>query len=183
MAAPPPIMTPAPVDVPAITTTVSAAMLARAPACCMDIFMKNKGGSDEVKLLKEQKQWNAWQCNFLSIAHVYDFKDITNIAYTPGPMDTNACTVFELQKKHVFGILIPAIKESSALPVVCKYSDLNATDYGDAQLLYDDLVLHYTNGLSGSQCLKIIEHEINDLKLDTKWGRPVSHSLVWLTTA
>ena len=45
-------------------------------------------------------------------------------------MDTNGYTVFNLQQKHAFGILVSSVKESSALPVICKYSDPNAQDYG-----------------------------------------------------
>ena len=63
----------APVDVPAITSTVTTAMLARAPTSCIDMFLKNKGGADDVKPLKEPRQWNTWQRTFLSIAHAYDF--------------------------------------------------------------------------------------------------------------
>ena len=66
-------------------------------------------------------------------------------------MDTDGCTVFNLQQKHAFGILVSSVKESSALPVICKYSDPNAQDYGDAQMLYSDLVSHYTQGLTGKQ--------------------------------
>ena len=161
----------APVEVPAITSAVTTAMLAWAPTSRTDMFMKNKGGADDVKPLKEPKQWNTWQCTFLSIAHAYDFKDITNISYAPDPVDTNACTVFELQKKYAFGILVTTTKESSALPVIHKYSDPNATHYGDAQLLYNNLVSHCTKGLTGSQRLEIIERELDELRLDTKWGK------------
>ena len=123
-------------------------MLAQAPTSRTDMFIKNKGGADDVKLLKEPKQWNTWKCTFLLIAHAYDFKDITSISYAPDPVNTDACTVFELQKKYAFGILVTTIKESSALPIVHKYSDPNAIHYGDAQFLYDDLVSHYTKGLT-----------------------------------
>ena len=30
---------------------------------------------------------------------------------------------------------------------------------------------HYTKGLTGHQCLEIIEWEIDELKLDVKWGK------------
>ena len=167
----PPVAATAPVDVLAITSAVTTAMLAQTPMSRTDMFMKNKGGADEVKPLKEPKQWNTWQCTFLSIAHAYDFKDVTNISYVPDPVDTDACTVFELQKKYAFGILVTTIKESSALPIIRKYSNPNAAHYGDAQLLYDDLVSHYTKGLTGSQHLEIIECELDELCLDTKWGK------------
>ena len=107
----------------------------------------------------------------MSIAHAYDFKDITNISYAPDPVDTDACTVFELQKKYTFGILVTTIKESSAQPIIRKYSDPNAIHYGDAQLLYDDLVSHYTKGLTGSQRLEIIERDLDELLLDMKWSK------------
>ena len=48
-------------DVTAITNTVSAAMLAKPCASRTDIFMKNKGGGDELKPLKAARQWNTWQ--------------------------------------------------------------------------------------------------------------------------
>ena len=108
----------APVDVMAITNSVSAAVLVKPPVSWTDIFMKNRGGREDVKPLKEQKQCNTLQWTFLSVVHAYDFKDVTNISYTPDPMDANACTVFDLQKKHAFSILVSSIKESSALPVI-----------------------------------------------------------------
>ena len=49
-----------PVDVHAITSALSAAMLTKSPTSRTDVFMKNKGRGDEVKPLKEAKQWNAW---------------------------------------------------------------------------------------------------------------------------
>ena len=48
-------------DVTVITNAVSAAMLAKPPTSRTDIFMKNKRGGDELKPLKEAKQWNTWQ--------------------------------------------------------------------------------------------------------------------------
>ena len=56
----------APVDVPAITNAVTTAMLAQAPTSHMDMFIKNKGGTDDVKPLKEPEQWNTWQRTFCS---------------------------------------------------------------------------------------------------------------------
>ena len=163
--------TPSPVDVTAITTTLSAAMLAKPPSSCTDLFMKNKGSGDDVKPLKEPKQWNTWQQSFLSVSYAYDFKDVTDATYVPDTLDSDAMAVLGLQQKHAFGIVVVNIKESSALPVVHQYSDPNASDYGNAQLLYQVLVAHFTQGLTGRQCLKIIEREIDDLHLDQKWGK------------
>ena len=158
-------------DVTTITNAVSAAMLAKPCASRTDIFMKNKGGGDELKPLKEARQWNTWQRTFLSVAHAYDFKDVTDITYVPDGLDIDACTVFNLQQEHAFGLLVSNVKESSVLPIIHKYSNPNATNYGNAQLLYDDLVSHFMKGLSGRQRLEIIEREIDDLHLDSKWGK------------
>ena len=38
--------------------------------------------------------------------------------YVPEPTNSNATTVFGLQQKHAFGILVATVKESSALPVI-----------------------------------------------------------------
>ena len=158
-------------DLTALTNAVSAAMLAKPPASRSDTFMRNKGGADEVKPLKEAKQWNTWQRTFLSAAHAYDFKDITDASFIPDLMDADGSNLFTLQQKHAFGILVSSVKESSALPVVRKYSDPNAHDYGDAQMLYCDLVSHYTQGLTGKQRLEVIEREMDNLTLDSKWGK------------
>ena len=54
------------------------------------------------------------------MAHAYDFKDITDITYVPDGLDIDACTVFELQQKHAFGLLVSNVKESSVLPIIRK---------------------------------------------------------------
>ena len=114
-------------DVSAITRAIVAAMLSKPPPSQSALFMKNKGGSDEIKPLKEPKHWNTWQRTFLSVAHSYNFMDITDSTYVPDSIDADACTVFKLQKKHAFSLLVSNVKESSALPVIWKYSDPNAT--------------------------------------------------------
>ena len=158
-------------DVTAITNAVTAAMLAKPPTSRADLFMKNKGGVDDVKPLKEPKQWNTWQRTFLSVAHSYDFMDMTDISYSPDSLDHDEVKVFELKQKHAFTILVANVKEPSVLSIVCKCADSNATHYGNAQLLYYNIVAHYTQGLTGQQRLEIIERELDDLRLDTKWGK------------
>ena len=74
-------------DLMALTNAVSAAMLAKPPTSHSNTFMRNKAVADEVKPLKEAKQWNTWQRTFLSVAHAYDFKDITNASFVPDLMD------------------------------------------------------------------------------------------------
>ena len=73
----------------------------------------------------------------------------------------------EYKTRRILDLDKTLLKESSVLPVIRKYSDPNATNYSNAQLLYDDLVSHFMKGLSGCQHLEIIEHEIDDLKLDS----------------
>ena len=51
-----PTATTIPVDVTTITNAVSTAMLAKPPSSQTDIFMRNKGGGDDIKALKEAKQ-------------------------------------------------------------------------------------------------------------------------------
>ena len=80
-----------PVDVHATTSALSAAMLTKSPTSRTEVFMKNKGRGDEVKPLKEAKQWNAWHQTFLSVAHLHDFMDITDPTYVPEPSDDDAC--------------------------------------------------------------------------------------------
>ena len=159
------------VDVTAITSALSAAMLTKSPPSRTDVFMKNKGHGDDVKPLKEAKQWNAWHRTFLSVAHSHDFMDITDPTYVPDPSDDDACTLFDAQQKHAFGILVSSIKESSILLTLRKYSDPNIPDYGDAQMLYTDLVTHYTQGLSGRQRIEVIERELDKIRLDSKWSK------------
>ena len=109
-----------PVDVNVTTSASSAAMLTKSPPSRTDVFMKNKGRGDNVKPLKEAKQWNAWHQTFLSVAQLHDFMDITDPTYVPDPSDDDACTLFDAQQKHAFGILVSSIKESSILPTLRK---------------------------------------------------------------
>ena len=160
-----------PVDIHAITSALSAAMLTKSPPSCTDVFMKNKGRGEEVKPLKEARQWNAWHRAFLSVAHLHDFKDITDPTYVPEPSDDDACSLFDAQQKHAFGILVSSIKESNILPALRKYSDPNVPDYGDAQMLYTNLVANYTQGLSGRQRIEVIERELDEIRLDSKWSK------------
>ena len=97
--------------------------------------------------------------------------DITDPSYIPDSIDLDACTVFELQQKHAFSLLVSNVKESSTLPVIRKYSDPNATYYSDAQQLYQDLVAHCTQGLSGQQRLELLEKNLDELCLDKKWDK------------
>ena len=94
-----------PMDVTVITSALSAVKLTKSSPSHTDIFMKNKGRSDDVKPLKEAKQWNAWHRTFLSVAHSHDFMDITDPTYIPNPSDDDASALFDAQQKHVFGIL------------------------------------------------------------------------------
>ena len=97
--------------------------------------------------------------------------DITDPTYAPDPSDDDACALFDAQQKHAFGILVSSIKELSILPTLHKYSDPNVPDYGDAQMLYTDLVAHYTQGLSGRQRIEVIERELDEIWLDSKWTK------------
>ena len=97
--------------------------------------------------------------------------DITDISYSPDSLDHDEVNVFELKQKHAFTILVANVKEPSVLLIVHKYADSNATHYGNSQLLYYDIVAHYTQRLTGRQCLEIIEKELDDLRLDIKWGK------------
>ena len=38
-------------------------------------------------------------------------------------------------------------------------------------MLYTDLVAHYTQGLSGQQCIEVIECELDEIRLDSKWTK------------
>ena len=79
-----------PVDVTAITSALSAAMLTKSPPSHTDVFMKNKGRGDDMKPLNEAIQWNAWHHTFLSVAHSHDFMGITDPMYVPDPSDDDA---------------------------------------------------------------------------------------------
>ena len=81
----------------------------------------------------------------------------------PIPSHDDACALFDPQQKHGFGILVSSIKESSILLTLHKYSDPNMTDNGEAQMLYTDLVAHYTQGLSGKKCIEVIECELDEI--------------------
>ena len=65
-------------------------------------------------------------------------------------------------------MMVTNLKESNTLlcPGCLEYSDPHAVDYGDAQLLYQEVVTHYTKGFTGKQWLDLIEQELNILILN-----------------
>ena len=70
------------VDVTMITSALSAAMLTKSSPSHIDVFMKNKGRGDDMKPLKEAKQWNA--CGEIQ-ANTSD----TNLAPSTAPTTAN----------------------------------------------------------------------------------------------
>ena len=38
-------------------------------------------------------------------------------------------------------------------------------------MLYTDLVAHYTQGLSGRQRIEVLERELDEIRLDSKWSK------------
>ena len=114
-----PTVSTATIDVTAITNAIPAATLSKPPALKTDIFMK---------LLNEAKQWNTWQCNFLSLAHSDEFKNATDEHFRTDPYggkkDSNkgvrrAKVVWVARMDHIT-TLISTATIPSLLPIMNK---------------------------------------------------------------
>ena len=80
--------------------------------------MKNKGGGDEVKPLKEPKQWNSWQWTFLSIAHAYDFKDVTDPTFTPTQLMLIHAPFLNAENTHIWPTCCQCERIECPTPVI-----------------------------------------------------------------
>ena len=96
--------------------------------------------------------------------------DITDISYVPDPMVADACNVFDLQQNHVFGSLFLVSRNPA-------FSQLFENILTQVQLIMEmhnssSMTLSLiTQRLMGRQRLEIIKHELDDLTLDSKWGK------------
>ena len=152
----------------------------------LETFLKNKGNVEDYKPLREAKFWNVWHRAFIATVHAQGLEDMVDPTFIPPTRGAAGYDVWQAKQKHAFAILSSTLLESGSQQIVRRYSDQSdPTTFGDAQSIYQDLVLHFTGGVAAATTLESLEREIDQLRWDRKWSKTfvafltmVDHKLV-----
>jgi hypothetical protein len=158
-----PILSPAPVVTSTATHTVTGA----------EIFDRGlKRSVTDYKEFRERKHFNSWLRIFRATARVQDVDIVLDPSYIPSTAEEIA--LFDRKQRYVFQALTKTLIEPSASEILRRYSDMNLTDYGNAQMLFADLCTTISEGVVGKLTVKELERNITKLRLNKDWTKSVT---------
>eukprot|EP00977_Amphora_coffeiformis_P010804 scaffold2529_cov147-Amphora_coffeaeformis.AAC.1 len=119
--------------------------------------------------------WSKWQRALLGTALDHKTEKVLDYTYIPDPNDTDACELFDSQKRFMYSVFTKTITEPSAVDILRNYSNPNSPDFGDAQQIYADLCDHFEGGAIGQVTIMELETQLTTLHLNKSWTKSVSH--------
>eukprot|EP00977_Amphora_coffeiformis_P010304 scaffold2387_cov106-Amphora_coffeaeformis.AAC.6 len=119
--------------------------------------------------------WSKWQHALLGTALDHKTEKVLDYTYIPDPNDTDACELFDSQKRFMYSVFTKTITEPSAVDILRNYSNPNSPDFGDAQQIYADLCDHFEGGAIGQVTITELETQLTTLHLNKSWTKSVSH--------
>ena len=167
-----PTATPLPAAVPPVSSTSGYVL---SPA---DEFKKSiKRDPTAFKSFSDRRQWNPWHREFRAIANAQGLGDVLDSAYTPSSTDQQA--LFDVLQSYTFAVFTRTLKEPSAAGILRNYTGKSAgSNEGNAQSLYRDLVKLMEGGMAARTARTKLEGDINRLRLDKNWNKPIVSFLV-----
>ena len=143
-----------------------------------DEFKKSiKRDPTAFKSFSDRKQWNPWHREFRAIANAQGLADVLDSTYVPSSTDQQA--LFDVLQSYTFAVFTRTLKEPSAAGILRKYTGKSAgTNEGNAQALYVDLVQLMEGGMAARTSRTKLEGDINRLRLDKNWNKPIANFLV-----
>ena len=112
------------------TTTALGAALPQASAA--DAYNKgNKCTIESYTTFKDHRQWNSWHCSFRAMASQHDLDNVLDPNFIPTAGNQAQLDLFNKKQKFAFAVFTHTLKESSAAEIVCHYSILDTTSYGN----------------------------------------------------
>ena len=87
------------------------------------------------------------------------------------PDDDAAVALFDEQQKFMFSVFATTLKESSAASLYDTYAIEGDANYGNAQLIWHDLIQLFSEGQAGKALQRSLEREIDSLWLDCNWTK------------
>ena len=87
------------------------------------------------------------------------------------PDDDAAIALFDEQQKFMFSVFATTLKESSAASLYDTYAIEGDDNYGNAQLIWHDLIQVFSEGQARKALQRSLEREIDSLQLDRNWTK------------
>ena len=126
----------------------------------------------DYKEFRERKHFNSWLRIFRATARVQDVDIVLDPKYIPStPAEAD---LFDRKQRYVFQALTKTLLEPSAAEILRRYSDVHLPDYGDAQMLFSDLITNVSEGVVGKLTVRELERNITKLRLNKDWTKSTS---------
>jgi hypothetical protein len=161
----------APVHAPAAPVAPAPAPVT--PPTSAEIFDRGlKRSVIDYKEFRERKHFNSWLRIFRATARVQDVDIVLDPLYTPStPAEAD---LFDRKQRYVFQALTKTLLEPSAAEILRRYSDVNLPYYGNAQMLFADLITNVSEGVVGKLTVRELERNITKLRLNKDWTKTTS---------
>ena len=154
------------------TAAAAAAVAGALPGAhsAVDSFKKgSKRSVADYKILQKISQWTSWRQATVTTGCDHGVAEIFDPTYIPDG-DT-AIALFDEQQKFMFSVFATTLKESSAASLYDTYAIEGDDNYGNAQLIWRDLVQLFSEGQAGKALQHSLEREIDSLRLDHTWTK------------
>ena len=154
------------------TATVAAAVAGALPGApsAVDSFKKgSKRSVTDYKILQKISQWTSWRQATVATGRDHGVAKIFDPTYIPD--DDAAIALFDEQQKFMFSVFATTLKESSAASLYDTYAIEGDDNYGNAQLIWRDLIQLFSEGQAGKALQRSLEREIDSLQLDRNWTK------------
>eukprot|EP00977_Amphora_coffeiformis_P023269 scaffold12787_cov96-Amphora_coffeaeformis.AAC.1 len=95
-----------------------------------------KGGRRSVSdytAFSNREGWSKWQRALLGTALDHKTEKVLDYQYIPDPNDTDACELFDSQKRLMYSVFTKTITEPSAVDILRNYSNPNSPDFKSTQ--------------------------------------------------
>ena len=129
------------------------------------MYFKNtkRSISDYQLKLKESKHWVNYSQQLIATAHAHGIANVFVPTYTP--TTDSEKRIFKHAQEFAFSVLTGTVLEPDSQTILRKYSTRGTDLYGNAQLLYADLVQKFEGGTSAFLLAKQTEKAIHGMVL------------------
>ncbi len=127
----------------------------------------------DYKTFREKRQWNQWNRSLRATGMAHGIDNIFDNTYTA--VAANQVSLFNEQKKFAMSVFTSTLQEPESVSILRKYTDPNdATKFGDAQALYDELVTAMTQVQVGRAQVLELEKQFQNLRIDKDWTKTIA---------
>ena len=154
------------------TAVVAAAVAGALPGAPSAVDSFKKGSKQSVadyKILQKISQWTSWRQATVATGRDHGVAEIFDPTYIPD--DDAAIALFDEQQKFMFSVFATTLKESSGASLYDTYAIEGDDNYGNAQLIWRDLIQLFSEGQARKALQRSLEWEIDSLRLDCNWTK------------